>query len=381
MSKNIRPILIILICLLLSGCWDHLELETLDLVLGLGVDAVEPDFDIITELVKVKGAQETEFEPVVLTTKGRTFFTSGRSLTKPAGIRMRWAHAQVFIVSEEVARENMLAAIELIMRDPDVRTSILLMVAKDCTVHEIFTSKPPITDFVSDHLRNLVELRDRIPFFYSRKLWEFRQTLALSGINGVLPTVQLVQEGEDKVPVLDGSAVFKGSHMVGWLSGLESRIFAMLMGERDRGSLVVKTEVGGERGEITYEIRGNQVKITPLIEGPRLGFSVALQLQVDLPELGSLDIEYEDPKVEAALEREINILVQGQILNLIGRVQREFGADIFGFGLLLKKRHPRVWRAYAENWDDTFAALDISAEVSSRIVSTGVLSKPLRMRE
>lgn len=115
---------------------------------------------------------------------------------------------------------------------------------------------------------------------------------------------------------------------------------------------------------------------------PAPWFSVALQLQVDLPELGSLDIEYEDPKVEAALEREINILVQGQILNLIGRVQREFGADIFGFGLLLKKRHPpRVWRAYAENWDDTFAALDISAEVSSRIVSTGVLSKPLRMRE
>ncbi len=179
MSKNIRPVFIILICLLLSGCWDHLELETLDFVLGLGVDAVEPDFDIITELVKVKGgAQETEFEPVVLTTKGRTFFTSGRSLTKPAGIRMRWAHAQVFIVSEEAARENMLAAIELIMRDPDVRTSILLMVAKDCTVHEIFTSKPPITDFVSDHLRNLVELRDRIPFFL------FTQTVGIQADTG-----------------------------------------------------------------------------------------------------------------------------------------------------------------------------------------------------
>ncbi len=381
MSKRIPLLFMIVTCLLLVGCWDHLELETLDFVLGAGVEEVEPDFDIVVELIKVKGGQETEFEPVVLTTKSRSFFTSGRSLTKPAGIRIRWAHAQVFIVSEKVAREGILPAIELIMRDPDVRTSILLMVAKDCTVQEIFTSKPPITDVVSDHLRNLVELRDRIPFFYSRKLWEFRKTLALSGINGVLPTVQLVQEGEDKVPVLDGSAVFKGCEMVGWLSGLESRIFAMVMGELDRGSLVVKTEVGGERGEITYEIKGNQVKITPLIEGPRLGFSIALRLQVDLPELGSLDIEYEDPKVEKALEKEINILVQGQILNLIEKVQREYKADIFGFGILLKQRHPSIWRKYAGNWDDTFAALDITAEVSSRIVSTGVLSKPLRMRE
>lgn len=381
-EKPIAILLILIVCSFLPGCWDQVELESLNFVLGVGVDQIDPDFEFVTEISKVTGAQDTEFEPVVLSTKGSTLFTTGRALTKPAGIRLRWAHAQVFIVAEEVARQDILPAIEFIMRDPDVRTSILLFITKDCTVEEVFHSKPPIADSVSDHLRNLVELRDRIPFFYSRRIWEFRQALALSGIDAVLPTVQLVQEGEEEIPVIDGSALFKGCQMVGWIDGAESRIFAMLMGERDRGPLQVETKVEGQKGPIIYEIRGNQIKTTPLVKkGEALGMSIELELQLDLSELGSLDIEYEIPQVESALEEEINLLVQGQILDLIHKVQTEYQTDVFGFGLLLKQRHPSIWRLYEGDWERAFAQLDIRVEVRSRIISTGILSKPLRMRE
>lgn len=382
MKKNAVAILFLIIAsLLLVGCWDHIELELRNFVLGAGVDELDPDFDIVTEIIKVKGGQEAEITPVVLTTKGRTFFSSGRALTNPAGIRLFWAHARVFIVSEEVARQGILPAIEMILRDPDIRTSILLFVAKDCSVEDVFKSKPPITDSVSDHLLNMAELREQVPVFYVRQLWEFRIAMAESGINGVLPAVQLVQESKDKVPILEGSALFKGDRMVGWIDGEESRILAMLAAENDRGPLVVETEIGGEKGQITYEMRGNQTTITPVVNGERLGMHIQMQLQLDLSELGSLDIEYEDQAIESALENQINGLIEGQIQALIDKCQKDLQTDVFGFGLRLKRRHPDVWRSVADSWDHVFSNLEISAEVKSRIISTGVLSKPLRMRE
>lgn len=364
-----------------SGCWDYHELETVDFVLGLGLDEIDPDFDLVVETIKVKGTPETEFTPVVFTNKGPSLSATRRALTDQVGARLIWSHAQVMLFSEEVAQDNILAALEFVVRDADIRTSMLLFVTKDCTVEEVFKSKPPIADIVSDHLVNLVSLRGQIPNFYPRRSWQFQQALSLSGINPTLPTVKLVQEGTDKIPVIDGTALFKGTKMVGWIDGQESRLLAMIMGERDRGALVVRTNVGGRSGDITYEVRSNKVKVSPKVDGPKLAFSIEVQLQLDLSELGALDIEYGDPKVRLALEKEINNLLQGQILECVEKIQKEFKTDVLGLGLTLKQRHPSVWRLYEGKWDEVFPEVEVEVAVGSRIVSTGVLSRPGRMRE
>jgi spore germination protein KC len=65
----------------------------------------------------------------------------------------------------------------------------------------------------------------------------------------------------------------------------------------------------------------------------------------------------------------------------VEKIQKEFKTDVLGLGLTLKQRHPSVWRLYEGKWDEVFPEVEVEVAVGSRIVSTGVLSRPGRMRE
>lgn len=379
--KGIVMLLLLLISVFLAGCWDYLEIERLTFVLGIGVEQIEPDFDMTIEAIKAGGgAQGSNLQSVVLTNKGQTFFSTGRLLTNLAGKRLFWAHAKVFIVSEDVARRGMVQAIELAVRDPDIRTSILVFVAKDCTVEEIYQSKPPVALSVTEHIVDLVELRHRVPVSFPQEIWQFRISLAESGVSAVLPAIQLVHEGVDKVPVLEGSAIFKGEQMVGWLDGQETRFFALLMNETDRGPVVIPSLIHGQRGNLTYQIEYNQVKIRPVVEGDQLGMAIDLKLQIDLSESGTLRLDFDDSSVIKALEEEFCVAVKGQIQSLLQKIQREYNTDVFGFGRLLKRKHPEIWRVHANDWDEVFKHLKVTVNVDAEIVSTGILSKAIHLR-
>lgn len=374
--------LICLFSVFLVGCWDYIEIERLDFVLGVGLDQIEPSFDLILEVMKTEGGpQQTKLEPIILTTKGETFFSSGRSLSNLSGKRLFWSHAKLFIVSEEVARQGILQALEFAIRDPDLRTSILLFVAKDCTVEEIYHSKAPFASSITEHIVGNVEFRPRIPVFFPQEAWQFRIALAESGLSGTLPTIQLVQEGTDQVAVLEGTALFKGEKMVGWLNGQETRLFGLLKNEQDRGPLVIHSSITGQRGDLTYEIQHNRVKIKPVIEGDQLTMILDLELQLDLSESGSIRVDFKDVQVIKSLEEEFNVAVAGEIHELLWKAQKEYNADVIGFGLLLKRTHPNVWRACSDGWDEIFRNLEVAVNVRGKIISTGVLSTAIHLRD
>ena len=53
-----RLIQILMLCLLAlftTGCWDYTELELLDFVIGAGVDADEAGIVLVTEMAKTTG--------------------------------------------------------------------------------------------------------------------------------------------------------------------------------------------------------------------------------------------------------------------------------------------------------------------------------------
>ncbi|HHY09775.1 MAG TPA: Ger(x)C family spore germination protein [Firmicutes bacterium] len=381
MKRRSKIIILTVLALLSAGCWDYLELEFVDFVFGFGVDEIEPKFAVVAEVIKVGDEPETQFQSVVLTNKGDSFFAAARPLSKMAGMRLFWAHSQVFIISEEVAKQGVLPAIESALRDPSVRTSVLMYVARGCTAEEIFKSKVPFTDSVTGHLVNIADFHHRVPTCFNQELWEFRQCLQMSGISAVMPTIQLVQEGTEEIPQLEGTALFKNDRFVGWINGQETRFFSMMRGLIDRGPLVVDVAFNGEKGKITVEIRGNQVKIKPVVNEQAVHMKVDVQLQVSLLEMGALHLRYERPEIKAELERQISFAVTNSIRNLITKVQKETGSDVFGFGRILKRAKPKVWQALESDWDRIFPNLDVAIGVKTRISAAGVLSTPVQMRE
>ncbi len=369
--------------LLLCGCWDYTEVELLDFVLGAGLDQVEPDFVVVTEMIKTSGsAQEAQVERVVLTTHGRSLSSAARALSSPAGRDVFWSHAQVFLVSEEVARGGVLSAIEYVLRSRHMRSTIYMFVTRDCTVEEVFKSTPPFNDTVSEHLGVIVDLHAQVSNFYPLQVWEFAQDLNAEGISGTLPTVQLIHERGEMVPIVKGTAVFKKDKMVGWLDGEESALFSLLKGRFQRNHFVMETRTSQGTYPITYQIMGNKVDIKPNVKGERPRMSIKIGLQLSVVEVGhGAKISFQDEKEVKSIEEQLAHTFNRRTRDLLEKLQLEYNADILGFGQLLRRKEPDIWRRYSENWECVFPLLAVDVEAKCTIAFTGLYSQPIIVRD
>lgn len=379
--RFLKYFVIFVLALLLVGCWDYREIEFLDFVFGFGVDQVDPDFVLITEMImSTGGGQEPEFQPVVLSTKGRSFSSAVRTLTNPAGLEIFYPHAQVFLVSEEVARNGLLPAVEYLVRARDMRTTTPFFVTKDCTVEEVFNSKPLFAKSVSEHLASTARLQSSLSTFLPQEVWEFVKDMLATGVCGALPTVQLVQEGTDKVPIIKGTAVFKLDRMVGWLNGEESQVFCLLQGMEQSGRFVMETKIRGETYPITYEFVNNTAELSPQTEGGDLSMKIGVELEFDVTELGTANFSFHDSSIVASMEEQLAHYFNRRIREFVEKTQKEFGSDILGFGQMVRRQEPEIWRRYSQDWDAHLQELAIDVEVKCRIVLTGVRAYPITPR-
>ncbi|NLL07669.1 MAG: Ger(x)C family spore germination protein [Firmicutes bacterium] len=378
-----RLLSLLLVTALLTGCWDYIEIEALEFVFGLGVDQVEPDYVVVVEMVKTSGGgQQVEVEPLVLATKGKSVSAAGRSLSNPAGLRAFWPHAYVFLMSEQVAREGIVPAMENIVRSRHIRSTVWVFITKDCTAEEVFKSKPPAANSVSEHLNAIALMQETISGFIPLQVWQLSQAFAAEGIAAILPTVKLVHEQGDLVPIVEGTAVFKGDRMVGWLDGHESDILCLLKGIIQRCYFVIDTKVGeNEFFPITYELVGNRVEIKPQDKDGKLSVSIALDLHFSVEEMGRAPYSFRDEAFARSVQAQLATAFTHWIREFLSKTQQEYNADILGFGQLVRRKEPQVWRRLGENWDVHFRDLPVDLEVKCKVTMAGLSSEPLRVRE
>lgn len=60
-------------------------------------------------------------------------------------------------------------------------------------------------------------------------------------------------------------------------------------------------------------------------------------------------------------------------------MQKEFDADIFGFGNIVKADMPSVWKWIGKYWDDIFKNLNVSIEVNIETKNSGLIWKSIEV--
>lgn len=385
MRRRLFPMLsLLLVSLLLTGCWDYIEIESLEFVFGLGVDQVKPEVVVVLEMAKTSGGgQQTMVEPKVLSTKSQSAATAHRALSNPAGLRTFWSHAYVFLISEQVAQEGIIPAMEHIVRSRHLRSTVWVFITKECTAEEVFKSKPPVANSVSEHLNSIVLMQDAISGFLPLQVWQLNQAFAAEGVAAILPTVKLVHQRGELVPIVEGTAVFKRDRMVGWLDGQESDILCLLKGLDQRSYYVVDTKVT-DHGyfPITYELVGNRVELKPLVrKDGSIAVAISLTLELGVEEIGAAPLSFRDEKLVRSVEAQLATFVTREVRGFLWKIQREYNADILGFGQLFRRKKPEVWRRLGEDWDAQLRDLQVELDVQCKIVFTGTSSEPLLVRE
>ncbi len=373
-------LLLLLNAMILPGCWNYREIDKLSIVAGMAVDKdSEGRYLVTVEIVDLhEGGMEPKIRSKILELHGDTIFDAVRNSIEITAPKLYWGHTEIVILSRQVAKEGIVEIIDWLDRDAEPRLSVDVLVSRGETARELLSARSISTDIRSFEINKMLEAQANLSKAPSVEAYMFIDMLASGGISPVLPSVSLTDNAGQQTSQVAGTAVFKGDRLVGFLDGDETKYFLFATGKIKGGLLTAKENPQVGHKNITLEVFANKTTVRPVISGGKLSMSIKAEAKVSLDEHGTKE-NFMDKNGIKMLEDAAEQQLSDNIRKVVKRVQKDFDADIFGFGRTVKGEMPSLWRAVENEWDDIFRNMEVSVESHIEIDNTGLLSKPIKV--
>ncbi len=394
-----------------AGCWDQREVEQLGIVLATAVDKghggqLEVHVQVVIPRALAGGGMGgmggggmTVRPYRHYSATGATVFEAMRQLSMEAPRRLFYAHNQVILIDEEVAREGLREVLDFFDRSTQIRRHIWLLIAKHGQVHEVLMAPSPLELIPAQRLVGMIRERSLSSRFAPQRLGDFVEMLEAEGQEPFTALATLVptrvekgkgpgggqeaggREGDRGVSEfaaepranirLSGAAVFLGDRMVGALDERETRGLLWVRGEVRGGSMTVPC---GEGKNITVEILRSRARIEPREEGGPLGFVVQIRTEGNVTESHCRkDLRQPEVMEELAAYQAAEIAKEVEAALTRAETMR---ADVFGFGAALHRKKPELWHQVKDRWPEVWPALAVDVQVEARLRRTGLTNIP-----
>ena len=387
MKKSIPLyILCVVLFVMLTGCWNRRELNTLAIVQALGIDLTENGQISITAQIlrpsEVKEASATEGGAVwVVTSKGDTVFDAIREASLKTTRKLFFPHNKIIIIGEEAARAGVIPLLDFLRRDPEIRELSYIFIAQGKAkpilqgVHE----QENIPSHAIEGLAEAIKFSSKLP---KRNLKDFIGTLDSPTISSVVPGIKLLDKKSDgksiEVVALDQTAIFKKDKLIGWFDGKETRGLLWVLNEVKSGIIIVNSPKD-ENKNVSLEIIQSTSKITPEITDKKLTITVEVKEEGNLAEQMSA-VNLTQPDTFHELELRQAAAIEEEITAALTKAQA-WGVDIFKFGEEFHRKFPQEWSGLEENWEEEFKELEVNVEVVAQLRSLGITTTPIETEE
>lgn len=376
MTKKIASSLLILLLLIpLSGCWDYRGLDELTIVTGVAIDK-KPEEDIyqltyeivdLIESIKEKGPNRKLIE-----SEGKTIFEAVRNAKRRVSNKLYFGHSELIIICEEIARnEDLNVVLDFFTRDSECRETINVVVSQEKTARDIIASEGIGHTVITNEILEILEDDKKITSsILSVELYRLFNIMGAEGKELALPAFHIVQNDGKPTAETNGTAVFKDNKLVGFLSPEESKYFLFIVNEIEGGIFTVASS--GQRPNISFEIYNNDTNLSFEYKDEKLKIKIKTTTVVFLGEFMRQFAPLDEKELNA-LEETAEKELEDKIRNVVKKLQTEFGSDIFGFGNMIYKKDFRLWRQLKDNWDEHFKSLDLEVEADIRIMNTATI--------
>ncbi|MGG3563059.1 Ger(x)C family spore germination protein [Neobacillus rhizosphaerae] len=389
----ITLVITLLLLPVLSGCWNQKELTDLAFVMAMGVDkGKDKKFHVSFQLVNPGNVSSGQtgggngLPIAVYRSSGDTITEAARNATKKVSRRLYYAHTNVVVISEEVAKDSLLYVLDALDRDPEFRTTTELVIAKGSKAEDIVTTltildRLPVTKITKQIKFSESMLGENMSIniddFLNGLLSNGKQPIA----NGYMlvgdkPTARkaenLQKTTTDAFLQSDGLAVFNKGKLRGWIKH-----------DKARGILWVLDKVNSTDININWEGKKNALSVAPIRSKTKVSVRIVNDkpiINVKIENEGWISeantaIDLDNPEVIAQIEKLTEKEITKQIKASVKEAQK-LKTDILGFGEKVHIKNPPLWKKIQANWDEEFADLQVNVHVDSYIRRQGIRTKP-----
>lgn len=374
-------VLIIILSILLTGCWSYREVDSLYIIAGIAIDKV-PDtnlYTITSEFINIMENKMTkEYESLLLENKGESIFDAVEGMIRISAKRPYWQHATTIIISDQVAREGIMPFLDVIVRNKQPRLYINVYISKEKTARQILETKSFSTDIRSYELDIMVNENKHFVTVPALKVYEVINQLEIPKVHIVLPTVMSFDNNGTMTNLLSGGAIFSQGKLVGYLDEEDVIPYLFIRDKVKAGNLKVKTKENNPKNIIVLDVFDSSTKIKPIYGNEMIGFDIKVNADVSIAELTTMT-DYISEGGREELKGIAEAELEEQIKAHIEDIQDTYGFDIFGFGSIIRQRNPKLWKQIEKDWDQIFTELDFTIKCDITIKDSGHIIKPLKV--
>lgn len=250
-----KIILILIISLFVTACYDNIELDDLAIVSGVGIDYKDNNFHLTYEILSdTKTDDNTALLSYTVKGSGKTISEAFINTNYKVSKKAYFAHLKVLIISEEIINGHFDKITDYILRDTNLRSDFKVLVSNNTSPYEILKSNDKNHPVISEVITNLI---DNEKYNNNLVIGEtFREILAKLISNNydvILNTISI----KDKEISIDDSYIFKNFNYQNTLSKQDSSLYNMLT----KDITAIEFDKDYEKGNVTISINSSNSNI------------------------------------------------------------------------------------------------------------------------
>lgn len=321
-----KIIILLSLILLLTGCYDNIELNDLAIISGIGIDYKDNEYYLTYEILSdIKTEDNSAMLSYTVNGSGKSISEAIINTNYKVSKKAYFAHLNVLILSEEIINGHLDKITDYILRDNSTRSDFKVLVANGNSPEEILKSNDKNHPVVSEEI---VKLIDNEKYNNNLVIGEtFRKIsakLISNNYDVILNTISLT----DKEISINNSYIFKGFNYQNTLSKQDSSLYNLVT----KDISAIEFDKNYEKGNITITINGSDTKIEVLKD--KIIINTNLEGKI-LENNANFDLK--KPDSYKKLNKDFAKLIETDILDFIKFLQ-ENESDILGLQEIYYKK-------------------------------------------
>lgn len=371
------------------------EINDLGFVTAVGVDKAQPPnrFSVTVQIANASSASakseqgQTESGVWVGSENGESLFDAVRNLVRISSRRVMWAHNNVIIIGESLAKDSLLPVADFFTHNPELRMKTPVVIARG-EAKKYILAKAGMETPSGLSFTYFNDYSSLLGKTVRSNMLTISTALATPNAEPLIAAVSLkkveadpeiggksIAGSESKTIDVSGSAVFNKEKLIGWLSPEETEGIAWILQEA-QNTVVTVTDPLHQNQSVSVETIGMKTKIiAKVIEGiPHITISISGDGNI-VEEDGSTrqGINTMKNHIEDLVDRKIS----DQIKTSIGKIQHVYNSDVINLAAIVHVQNDREWHnGLKYKWKEIFPQATFKVRVRIHIRSSILNQEP-----
>ncbi len=373
-KESMRVTVLLLLCiLLLTGCWDKIEIEDRLFVLAIGIDKTKEEekktpedrytLSFVSPVVdQVKEGPGPAFK--TYKTVNNSVIMALSQLMERFAKKQFYGHTRAIFFGEDIMKDEELlkGVIDGVSRYPELIGSMYAYIVPS-RAEDVFKVEPMFDKLLMPYITGITENSE-----YSSKILKLNlaeMIIMLADQKGSL-VIPKITPGKDEVK-MNSAGVIKDYKLIGYIGDQEVAVYNWLTDKAKGGNIAVEHEDASVA--FRHFTFGRDIELSRVEDGK-------IYLNYIMETEGSIEEYIQgkrilDDAVLNEIEDDLEKRIEGESEKLVRKFQQEFRVDLIGARDYLSKYQPKLYKTIEKDYEKYFAdsiVIKVTAEVRIRRV-------------